>query len=51
MEGAWRALYFLVRNVETGPRLKIYMLDTLKSRLTSKALETFFCRRATIHGR
>jgi type VI secretion system protein ImpC len=39
VEGAWRALYFLVRNVDTGPRLKIYMLDTLKSRLTSEALE------------
>ena len=39
VEGAWRALYFLVRNVDTGPQLKIYILDTLKSRLTSKALE------------
>ena len=39
VEGAWRALYFLVRNIETGSRLKIYILDTLKSRLTSKALE------------
>ena len=39
VEGAWRALYFLVRNVDTGSQLKIYMFDTLKSRLTSEALE------------
>lgn len=39
VEGAWRALYFLVRNVDTSPQLKIYMFDTLKNRLTSKGLE------------
>ena len=39
VEGAWRALYFLVRNVETSSHLKIYMFDTVKSRLTAKALE------------
>jgi len=44
VEGAWRALYFLVRNVDTGPQLKIYILDTLKGRLTSDALEDVLLR-------
>ena len=33
LEPAWRSLYFLVMNAETGPKLKIYLLDVSKAEL------------------
>ena len=33
LEAAWRSLYFLVMNAETGARLKIYLLDVSKVEL------------------
>ena len=31
LESAWRALFFLVRKVETSERLKIYLLEVSKT--------------------
>lgn len=33
LEAAWRGLFFLVRHAETGPDLKIYILDVSKEEL------------------
>ncbi len=33
LEAAWRAAFFLVRRLETGPDLKIYLLDVSKAEL------------------
>jgi type VI secretion system ImpC/EvpB family protein/type VI secretion system ImpB/VipA family protein len=33
LEAAWRSLYFLVMNAETGPGLKIYLLNVSKAEL------------------
>ncbi len=33
IEAAWRAVYFLVRRLETGPELKIYLIDITKEEL------------------
>jgi type VI secretion system protein ImpC len=33
LEAAWRAVYWLVRGLETGPRLKVYLLDLSKADL------------------
>jgi type VI secretion system ImpB/VipA family protein len=33
LEAAWRSLHFLVMNAETGPQLKIYLLDVSKAEL------------------
>jgi len=35
LEAAWRALYFLVRGLDTGTELKLYLLDISKSELTA----------------
>ncbi|HEY7514014.1 MAG TPA: type VI secretion system contractile sheath large subunit [Vicinamibacteria bacterium] len=35
LEALWRALYFLVRGVETGPRLHISLLDLSRSELAA----------------
>ena len=35
LESAWRALYFLVRNLETGTKLKLYLLDISKDELVA----------------
>jgi len=35
LEAAWRALYFLVRGLDTGTELKLYLLDVSKSELTA----------------
>jgi type VI secretion system protein ImpC len=36
LEAAWRALHFLVRRLETGPTLKVYILDVTKEELTAE---------------
>ena len=33
LEAAWRALFFLTRELETGPQLKVYVLDISKAEL------------------
>jgi type VI secretion system protein ImpC len=33
LEAAWRALFFLARELETGPQLKLYVLDVSKADL------------------
>jgi type VI secretion system protein ImpC len=35
LEAAWRALYFLVRGLDTGTELKLYLLDVTKNELTA----------------
>ncbi|HMD97124.1 MAG TPA: type VI secretion system contractile sheath large subunit [Terriglobia bacterium] len=35
LESAWRALFWLVRKVETNERLKLYLLDVSKAELTA----------------
>ena len=35
LEAAWRAVFFLVRNIETSPRLKLYLLDISKQELAA----------------
>ena len=35
LEAAWRALFFLVRRVETGSQLKIYLIDIAKEDLAA----------------
>jgi type VI secretion system protein ImpC len=42
LEAAWRGLYFLVRRLETGENLRVFVLDLPQAELTSEAL-----RRAT----
>ncbi|HEY1207391.1 MAG: type VI secretion system contractile sheath large subunit [Bryobacteraceae bacterium] len=39
LEAAWQALFFLVRRLETGPELKLYLLDVSKAELAAE-LET-----------
>jgi len=38
LESAWRALFFLVRRVETSERLKMYLLDVSKTQLAADLL-------------
>src|SRR5580658_2870183 len=38
LESAWRGLYFLVRRLETGENLRVYLLDLPQAELTSAAL-------------
>jgi len=33
MEAAWQSLYFLIKRLETGPKLKIFILDISKQQL------------------
>lgn len=33
LEAAWRGLYFLIKELETGPQLKVYIVDISKSEL------------------
>jgi len=42
LEAAWRGLYFLVRRLETGENLRVFLLDLPQAELTSAGL-----RRAT----
>ena len=35
LEAAWRAVYYLVRAIETGSQLKLYLLDVSKSELAA----------------
>ncbi len=35
LEAAWRAMFFLVRRVETGPKLKLYLMDVSKQELAA----------------
>ena len=35
LEAAWRGLFFLVRRLETGPQLKLYVLDVSKAELAA----------------
>jgi type VI secretion system protein ImpC len=36
LESAWRGLYFLVRRIETGPDLKLYLLDIPKTEMAAR---------------
>ena len=36
LEAAWRAVYFLVRGLETGTQLKVYVLDISKAELAGE---------------
>lgn len=36
LEAAWRAMYFLVRGLETGTHLKVYVLDISKAELAGE---------------
>ena len=38
LEAAWRGLYFLVRRLETGESLRIFLLDLPREALTTEAL-------------
>ena len=38
LEAAWRALFFLVRRVETGPQLKLYLIDIAKEELAGDVM-------------
>jgi type VI secretion system protein ImpC len=38
LEAAWRGLYFLVRRLETGENLQIFLLDLPREALTAEAL-------------
>ncbi|HBY59241.1 MAG TPA: hypothetical protein DEH78_05435, partial [Solibacterales bacterium] len=40
VEAAWRALYFLVRETETSPLLKIFVLDVSKPELAANMIAT-----------
>ena len=35
LEAAWRAVFFLVRRIETGPQLKLYLIDISKAELAA----------------
>lgn len=39
LEAAWRAVFLLVRGLETGPDLKIYLLDVTKAELANDVSE------------
>jgi type VI secretion system protein ImpC len=36
LEAAWQAVYFLIRRLETGPELKLYLLDVSKVELAAE---------------
>jgi type VI secretion system protein ImpC len=40
LESAWRAVDFLVRRVETGPQLKLYLVDASKAELAADLLSS-----------
>lgn len=40
LEANWRALYFLVRELETGPLLKVFLLDISREELDADLAET-----------
>jgi len=35
LEAAWRAMFFLVRRIETGPQLKLYLIDLTQEELAA----------------
>jgi len=38
LEAAWRAMFFLVRNIETSPQLKLFLIDVSKQELAEDAV-------------
>jgi len=38
LEAAWRAVFFLVRNIETSPQLKLFLMDVSKEELAEDLL-------------
>jgi type VI secretion system protein ImpC len=36
LEAAWRAVFFLIQRLETGPELKLYLLDVSKAELAAE---------------
>lgn len=46
LEAAWRGLFFLVRRLETGARLKLYLLDISKAELAADLCATPDLRRS-----
>ena len=38
LEAAWRAVFFLVRNIETDPQLKLFLIDVSKQELAEDLL-------------
>ena len=47
LEAAWRAVYFLVRNVETDTNLKLFLIDVSKQELAARPVDV---RRFEIDG-
>lgn len=41
IEAAWRTVYYLVRRLETGPELKIYLIDITKQELAANIEEVY----------
>jgi len=41
LEAAWRAVFFLIRRLETGENLKIFLLDIAKSELAADLVATY----------
>ncbi len=40
LEAAWRALFFLVRRIETGSQLKLYLIDISKEELAADLMSS-----------
>jgi type VI secretion system protein ImpC len=40
LEAAWRAVFFLVRRVETSPQLKLYLIDISKEELAADVMSS-----------
>jgi len=40
LEAAWRAVYFLTRRIDTGPELKLYLIDIAQDELRDDLLST-----------
>ena len=47
LEAAWRALYLLVRRLDTGAQLKLYLLDVGKTALSTDLMEATDLQRTT----
>lgn len=50
LEAAWRGLDFLVRRLETNPRLKIYIVDVTKEELAASVGQADDLQRTPLHA-
>lgn len=49
VEAAWRSLFWLVRSLETGPQLRVYLLDVTREELADDLLHSSDLRQTGLH--